>query len=191
MIKFKHFFLLLFFIIFHIANVAAADFIGVIGYAIGNVENQNKEKLVHGSKIYFGDTIIVNKESNAQVILLDETVLTVGEDSEVIINEFIYDPKSKSGKIVSNILSGTVKVITGNISKNNPKDLKIKMPTGTLGARGTEFVVMTDSNDKSTVVLLGPGPNNSLGMTPGNIEITDGNNFMDITQPGFFSVITN
>ena len=188
---FRNFFILLFFLVFQIINATAADFIGVLGFAIGDIENQRGQKLVNGSKIYFGDTIIVNKESNAQVILLDETVLTVGEDSEVIIDEFTYDPKSKSGKIVSNILSGTVKVITGNISKNNPKDLKIKMPTGTLGARGTEFVVMTDSNDKSTVVLLGPGPNNSLGMTPGNIEITDGNNFMDITQPGFFSVITN
>ena len=153
--------------------------------------NQNSEKLSNGSKIYFGDTIVVNKQSNAQVLLLDETILTVGENSEVTIDEFIYDPKSKSGKIVSNILTGTVKILTGNISKNNPDDLEIKMPTGTLGARGTEFVVMTDSNDKSTVVLLGPGPNNSLGMTPGNIEVTDGKTFMDVTQPGFFTVITN
>ena len=122
--------------------------------------------------------------------MLDETILTVGESSEVTIDEFIYDPKSKSGKIVSNILTGTVKILTGNISKNNPDDLEIKMPTGTLGARGTEFVVIADSYDKSTVVLLGPGPNNTLGMKPGNIEVTDGSNAIDITQPGFFSVIT-
>jgi len=188
---FKKIFILTFLFIFYFLNANAKDFIGIVGFAIGNIENQNSEKLSNGSKIYFGDTIIVNKQSNAQVLLLDETVLTVGENSEVTIDEFIYDPKTKSGKIVSNILTGTVKILTGNISKNNPEDLEIKMPTGTLGARGTEFVVMTDSNDKSTVVLLGPGPNNSLGMTPGNIEVTDGKTFMDVTQPGFFTVITN
>ena len=190
MTNFKKIFIIFFLFIIFSVNANAKNFIGVIGFAVGEIENQNSEKLNNGSKIYFGDTIIVNKQSNAQVLLLDETILTVGESSEVTIDEFIYDPKSKSGKIVSNILTGTVKILTGNISKNNPDDLEIKMPTGTLGARGTEFVVIADSYDKSTVVLLGPGPNNTLGMKPGNIEVTDGSNAMDITQPGFFSVIT-
>jgi len=188
---FRNFFILLFFLVFQIINATAADFIGVLGFAIGDIENQRGQKLVNGSKIYFGDTVKVKKKSNAQVLLLDETILTVGEDSEVTINEFIYDSKSKSGKIVSNILSGTVKVMTGHISKNNPEDLEIKIPTGLLGTRGTEFVVIAESKNKSTVVLLGPGPNNSLGMTPGNIEVTDGNLSMNISQPGFFSTITN
>tara|TARA_B100000965_G_scaffold142724_1_gene118875 strand:+ start:2322 stop:2897 length:576 start_codon:yes stop_codon:yes gene_type:complete len=190
MTNFKKIFIIFFLFIIFSVNANAKNFIGVIGFAVGEIENQNSEKLNNGSKIYFGDTIIVNKQSNAQVLLLDETILTVGESSEVTIDEFIYDPKSKSGKIVSNILTGTVKILTGNISKNNPDDLEIKMPTGTLGARGTEFVVIADSYDKSTVVLLGPGPNNTLGMKPGNIEVTDGSNAIDITQPGFFSVIT-
>ena len=190
MTNFKKIFIIFFLFIIFSVNANAKNFIGVIGFAVGEIENQNSEKLNNGSKIYFGDTIIVNKQSNAQVLLLDETILTVGESSEVTIDEFIYDPKSKSGKIVSNILTGTVKILTGNISKNNPDDLEIKMPTGTLGARGTEFVVIADSYDKSTVVLLGPGPNNTLGMKPGNIEVTDGSNAIDITEPGFFSVIT-
>ena len=187
MTYFKKFFIIFFLFIFYAVNSNAKDFIGVIGFAIGNIENQNSEKLSNGSKIYFGDTIIVN--NNIDLYRIEAKWLR--QNSEVTIDEFIYDPKSKSGKIVSNILTGTVKVMTGNISKNNPEDLEIKMPTGTLGARGTEFVVVADSNDKSTVVLLGPGPNNSLGMTPGNIEVTDGKNSVDIVQPGFFSVITN
>jgi len=188
---FKKLLILFSFLVFQTININATDFVGVVGVAIGDIENQNKEKLTNGSKVYYGDTIAVKKESNAQVLLLDETILTIGENSEVVIDEFIYDPNSKSGKIVSNILSGTVKIITGQISKNNPENLEIKTNTATLGARGTEFVVVAQSKNKSTVVLLGPGPNNSLGMMPGNIEVSDGINTIDIAQPGFETVITN
>ena len=57
------------------------EIIGVIAAGIGDISNQNNEKLLTGSKIYFGDTIIVKAQSNAQILLLDETALTIGEKS--------------------------------------------------------------------------------------------------------------
>tara|TARA_B100000886_G_scaffold330092_1_gene280175 strand:- start:180 stop:755 length:576 start_codon:yes stop_codon:yes gene_type:complete len=167
------------------------EFIGVIGAAIGDIKNQKDEMLENGSKVYYGDTIVVSEKSNAQVLFLDQTVITIGEKSELTIDEFFYDPETNDGKFVSNIKSGTIKIITGEISKKDPDNLEIKIPTGTIGARGTEFVVLTESNNESTVVLLGPGPNNSLGMIPGNLEVSDGFNSIDITQPGFQTVVTN
>ena len=167
----------------------ANEMIGVISAGIGDISNQKNEKLSTGSKIYFGDTILVKEKSNAQILLLDETALTVGEKSELTIDEFIYDPKSKIGKIVSNIKIGTVRVITGEISKKNPDNLEVNVPTGSVGARGTEFVVVTESNEKSTVVLLGPGKKNTLGMVPGILNVSDGFNTVNISTPGFQSVV--
>ena len=57
--------------------------------------------------------------------------------------------------------------------------------------RGTEFVVLSEKNKKSTIVLLGPGPNNSLGMIPGSLQISDGNNMVSITNPGYQAMIEN
>jgi len=165
------------------------EIIGVIAAGIGDISNQNNEKLLTGSKIYFGDTIIVKAQSNAQILLLDETALTIGEKSELTIDDFVYDPQSKVGKIVSNIKIGTVRVITGEISKQNPDNLEVNVPTGSIGARGTEFVVVTESDEKSTVVLLGPGKKNTLGMIPGTLNITDGFNTVNISTPGFQSVV--
>jgi hypothetical protein len=165
------------------------DFIGVISVGIGEIINQDSEKLTTGSKIYFGDTIIVKEQSNAQILLLDETAITVGEKSELTIDDFVYDPKSKVGKIVSNIKVGTVRIITGEISKQNPDNLEVNVPSGTIGARGTEFAVVTESDQKSTVVLLGPGKRNSLGMIPGILNVSDGFNSVNITTPGFQSVV--
>ena len=165
------------------------DFIGVISVGIGEIINQDSEKLTTGSKIYFGDTIIVKEQSNAQILLLDETAITVGEKSELTIDDFVYDPKSKVGKIVSNIKVGTVRIITGEISKQNPDNLEVNVPSGSIGARGTEFAVVTESDQKSTVVLLGPGKRNSLGMIPGILNVSDGFNSVNITTPGFQSVV--
>ncbi len=167
----------------------ANEVIGVIAAGIGDISNQKSEKLSTGSKIYFGDTIIVRAQSNAQILLLDETALTIGEKSELTIDDFVYDPQSKVGKIVSNIKIGTVRVITGEISKNNPDNLEVNVPTGSIGARGTEFVVVTESDEKSTVVLLGPGKKNTLGMIPGTLNVSDGFNTVNISTPGFQSVV--
>ena len=120
------------------------DFIGVISAGIGEIINQDNEKLSTGSKIYFGDTIIVREKSSAQILLLDETALTIGEKSELTIDDFVYDPNTKVGKIVSNIKVGTVRIITGEISNQNPDNLEVKVPTGSVGARGTEFAVVTE-----------------------------------------------
>jgi len=172
-----------------IAFANANEFIGIVAVGIGDISNQKNEKLITGSKIYFGDTIMVKEKSNAQILLLDETALTIGEKTELTIDDFVYDPQTKVGKIVSNIKVGTVRIITGEISKQNPDNLEVNIPTGSVGARGTEFIVVTESDEKSTVVLLGPGKRNTLGMIPGTLNLSDGLNTINISNPGFQSVL--
>jgi len=189
MSKFKTLIFSLIIFMFSLSIGFANDVIGVISAGIGDITNQKNEKLETGSKIYFGDTIIVKAQSTAQILLLDETALTIGEKSELTIDDFVYDAKSKVGKIVSNIKIGTVRIITGEISNQNPDNLEVNIPTGSIGARGTEFVVVTESDKKSTVVLLGPGKKNTLGMVPGILNISDGINTVNVTTPGFQSVV--
>ena len=187
----KKFLIAIFSLVISATSSLGNEFIGVIGVAIGDINNQKNEKLLSGSKIFYGDTIIVKSKSNAQILFLDETVLTVGENTELTIDDFIYDPKTNDGNFVTNIKSGTVKFITGKISKKNPDNLEVKMPAGTLGARGTEFLIQSNSKEESKVLLLGPGPNNTLGMIPGNIQLSDGLNVTNITNPGFQAMVKN
>ena len=187
--KIKPLIISIIFLLFSMSLGLANEVIGVISAGVGDISNQSSEKLTTGSKIYFGDTIVTKAESNAQILLLDETAITIGEKSELTIDEFIYDPQSKVGKIVSNIKIGTVRIITGEVSKNDPDNLEVNVPTGSIGARGTEFVVVTTADQKSTIVLLGPGKNNTLGMIPGVLNVTDGSNTVNIATPGFQSVV--
>ena len=191
--KYLRYLLIIFlsFISFNLAQADNSEFIGIVGVSIGDVKNQKNEKLLNGSKVFYGDTIIVNEQSNAQVLFLDQTVITIGEKSELTIDEFIYDPQTNDGKFVSNIKSGTVKIITGQISKKNPDNLEVNVTTGTIGARGTEFVVLAESNNENKIILLGPGPNNTLGMMPGTLQVSDGLNTIEIIKPGYESILTN
>ena len=64
----KKFLTTLFFLLLFTSKSLGAEFIGVIGAAVGEITNQKNEKLSNGSKIYYGDTINVKTKSNAQIL---------------------------------------------------------------------------------------------------------------------------
>ena len=147
--------------------------IGVLGVASGTISNGLKE-LKTGDKIYLGETILSGANSGAQLLLLDQSTFTIGSDSEVVMDTFIYDPKNNDGKIVSTVKKGSLKIISGLISKKNPDNLKVKVPEGTLGSRGTEFQTIVDKKANETrTLLIGPGTNNTLGLRPGAVLVSN------------------
>ncbi|WP_415314838.1 hypothetical protein [Candidatus Pelagibacter sp. Uisw_137] len=89
------------------------------------------------------------------------------------MDTFIYNPATNDGKIVANVKKGSLKIISGLISKKNPDSLTVNVPEGTLGSRGTEFQTIV-SNQKTDTLLIGPGKNNTLGLRPGAVLV--GNN---------------
>ena len=151
----------------------AKQLIGVLGVSTGAVSNGTKE-LKTGDKIYLGDTILSGTNSGAQLLLLDQSTFTIGSDSEVVMDTFIYDPKNNDGKIVSTVKKGSLKVISGLISKKNPDNLIVEVPEGTLGSRGTEFQTIVNKKAKETrTLLIGPGKNNTLGLRPGAVLVSN------------------
>ena len=147
--------------------------VGIVGAISGVVKTETRE-LKTGDKIYLNETIISGANSGTQILLLDQSTFTVGEDSEVVMDTFIYDPATSDGKIVASVKQGSLKVISGLISKKNPENLTVEVPEGTLGSRGTEFQTIV-SKGKTDTLLIGPGKNNSLGMRPGAVLV--GNKF--------------
>lgn len=166
------------------SNAQEKQMIGVLAAAIGQVFNQDGIQLKTGDKIFFGDTIKVNEKSNSQILLLDQTVLNVGAKSEVIIDEFVFDPSNNDGKILSQIKQGSMKVITGLISEKNPDNLVVKVPAGSIGTRGTEFQAIVNNNNlESKILLIGPGPENTLGLRPGAVEVANNLGSVVLDQP--------
>ncbi len=146
--------------------------VGIVGAISGTVKTETRE-LKAGDKIYLNETIYAASGSGTQILLLDQSTFTVGEDSEVVMDTFIFDPETNDGKIVASVKQGSLKVISGLISKKNPDSLTVEVPEGTLGSRGTEFQTIV-SKGKTDTLLIGPGKNNTLGMRPGAVLV--GNN---------------
>ena len=162
----------LIFISFISFSNASEIIVGNIGLAIGNITNQKGEVLKAGDKIYFGDIIKAEDQSKSQILLLDQTVITIGEKTTVTLDEFVYDPNNQEGKITANIIEGSVKILSGKISEKNTDNLIVKTPAGSIGTRGTEFQAIVDQDEEvSKVLLIGPGQNNTLGLRPGAVEV--------------------
>ena len=173
----------------------ANERIGTIGIVIGQADVVNRNiDLKIKENIYFGDVIRTGAQTNLQILFEDETVFTIGENTEIVINEFIYDPNQNNelNKISAEVMQGSLKVVTGLISKENPENLLITLPTGVLATRGTEVQALVKPGQNDVVVLLGPGPNNAAGERAGSVEVSNnqGSVFMD-QQFSFTSIVFN
>jgi hypothetical protein len=143
--------------------------VGIVGAVTGEVKTNTRD-LKTGDKIYLNETILAGIDSGTQILLLDQSTFTIGSDSEVVMDTFVYDPATNDGKIVASVKQGSLKIISGLISKKNPDSLTVKVPEGTLGSRGTEFQTMVSKKQTSTL-LIGPGKNNTLGLRPGAVLV--------------------
>jgi hypothetical protein len=146
-----------------------------------------------GEPIFLGNAIKSDAESGLQVLLLDQTTFTIGPDSELVIDEFVYDPGKGSGKVTATVARGVFRFVTGQVAKNNPADMVVKMPIGTIGIRGTIAMgSVTPATGQSTlqqeVALLGPGRDRDSKDRKGALLInTPSGANVNIDQAGFGS----
>ena len=144
-----------------------------------------------GEIIRIGDQIATGPAARLQIMLLDETVFTIGPNAALTIDEFVFDAAGGSGKLTANVARGAFRFVTGKIAANNPQDMKVTLPVGTMGIRGT-VVAGRVSNDRALVVLLGPGAQNDAAERIGRVVVTgsDGSSSsVELRRPGFATEI--
>lgn len=142
-----------------------------------------------GDQIFIGDRITTGAQGTLQIMLLDETVFTIGPNAVLVIDEFIYDPRTDSGKVTASVVKGTFRFVTGRVARKTPSDMEVRLPVASIGVRGTSVAGETDGT-RATVVLLGPGTENNAGERPGRILVGGSGplgaaNIVEIARPGF------
>ena len=103
--------------------------------------------VVIGQRVFPGDRISTSPGSYVGVTLHDDTQLTIGPGSEVLIREFEVNASSYAGGLAVSFLKGTARVITGIIAKHTPQRVNFSTPTMTIGIRGTDFIVDLEGQD--------------------------------------------
>ncbi|MFT6556759.1 FecR domain-containing protein [Sneathiella sp.] len=112
------------------------------------------EILQPGSDIYQNDIIETGSDAVLGVLMKDGSVLGIGESSRMTIDEFVFDNSSNDGAIGLSFLKGAISFVSGKIAKNDYDDVEIKVPYGSIGIRGTEFVVDIAPDGTATVSVL-------------------------------------
>lgn len=128
----------------------AAEPASSIGYVM---KVQGEASVIHdgvtqpavvGTPLYVGSTVKTGASGSLGVTLEDNTVMSFGPNSELTLDEFLFEPAQDDLKLSAKITHGTLDYISGTIAKLKPEAVEINTPTGTIGVRGTHFLVKVD-----------------------------------------------
>lgn len=129
------------------SSLLAVENAGFIKKLTGEViiKRDKKATIVKiGDKIYSKDIIITKNNSSVGIIFKDNTLISLGQNTEFIIEEYTFNPEKKDEAFISRIIKGTLSCLTGLMPKLNPEAMKIKAKTASIGIRGTHFLISVD-----------------------------------------------
>lgn len=94
-----------------------------------------------GTRVTQGDTLKTSAGSSVGVTLLDNTLLSAGPNSVLVIERFAFNSTTHQGQLDAGLKRGTLSMVSGKLAKQSPDAVRVITPTTVLGARGTEFHV--------------------------------------------------
>ena len=158
---------------------------GVIAIASNPVKITNAQGEVRiaktGDKIYLNDTIQTDAQGKTQILLKDQMTISLGPNSQMVVDKFVYDPKEKfKNELSTQIKQGAFKFISGKIASDNKDAMKVSTPKATIAIRGTAVAGNVELDGASTIILL-----------HGAISLINDSNSVDITKSGYGAQITN
>jgi len=124
---------------------SGATQVGRVAAVEGKVEatlGSSARRVERGEGVYLGDWIETQKSARAKILLNDATELVVGPASRIHLDEFVYDPGQKGGKLLVEVGVGIMRFTSGVLE---PKSYEVKTPVASIGVRGTIFDLIVSS----------------------------------------------
>lgn len=121
--------------------------VGFVKTVIGDglvVTGGKAEKAAVGTPVYQGSVLKTGPQSALGVTFRDETVMTCGPASELVVENYRYAPARGDIGLVGRLVRGSMLYLSGVIAKLQPESVKVVTPTATIGIRGTRFLVRAD-----------------------------------------------
>lgn len=97
-----------------------------------------------GTAIMIGSQIKTQSQSSLGVTFKDNTLMSFGPDTELTVDEYLYEPAQGQLKLGSSLFRGSLNYVSGVIAKLKPEAVTVKTPTGIIGVRGTQFVARVE-----------------------------------------------
>ena len=123
---------------------AAQEPIGVVRTSAGTANVNRGEQVIPaaiGTKLLAGDTLVTGPDGSLGVLLRDNSSLSIGPESNLVIQKFLFSPAEGKLGLLARISRGTMAYISGLIGKLAPESARFETPVATIGIRGTRFAV--------------------------------------------------
>ena len=101
-----------------------------------------------GTSVFRNDSLKTGADGSLAMVFRDDTLISIGPGSEVVINEFLYAPAEGKLSLVTRLLKGTAAYISGVIGKLSPESVRFETPAANIGIRGTKFVVKIENPEE-------------------------------------------
>ncbi|MFW3371453.1 FecR family protein [Aliarcobacter butzleri] len=168
----KIFTLLLLFASFLFANIGTVSLVEGKATILRNGQTLGANM---GDKIENKDVISTQVNSKIKITFIDNTIVTIGKESSLNIEEYIFNTSTKEAKTELNVLKGAFHTITGEIGKVNPDKFKLKTKSASIGIRGTEFY----------------GDENRIVCTQGRIIVLSNSVSVDVPSGNYINIFPN
>ena len=121
----------------------------------------------------------ITKDGRMAITFLDDSVVKLTEHSQLLIDEYIYDPDPSKSKMAITFGLGTARFITGNLNRIDKQNIQLKTPTANIAIRGTDFTATVDELGRSLIILLP----DALGLSSGEIEVVTAMGSVILNKP--------
>ena len=124
--------------------------------AVGQAPTGPVEQLVIGHNVVRNEKISTFNKGKVQLIFADQSTLTLGENSEIVIDEFVYDPQKQAGTMTATMTTGVLRYVGGKISKKN--DVSFLTPSGAVTVRGGIALIKVAPKPGTAAASAAPAP---------------------------------
>lgn len=101
-----------------------------------------------------GTKVITGSSGHVRMKLPDDTTFTIGPNSDIVIDSFVYDPDNTPKRVIANVSKGVFRWVTGKVKQpQDPAEMKVKLPVMAVGIRGTDFETTVNRDGSGLVVL--------------------------------------
>jgi len=111
---------------------------------------------------------------------LDDSIVTLTEHSQLLIDEYIYDPDPSKSKMALSFGLGTARFLSGNVNRMAKQNISLRTPTANIALRGTSASFTVDELGRTLVINLPYGP---LGLNIGEIEVVTAMGSVILNKP--------
>src|SRR5215469_14713325 len=151
--------------------------------ANGTSPNGAIRRLVVGQEVVHNERIVTDAKGQTQILFLDGSSVSVGPKTDLVIDEFIYDPKTGTGKMTITAVQGAMRFVGGKLSKQD-NAVTLRVGTATIGVRGGVVMLDAQRGGKAEIVFVYGKAASVSGQSGCSQELYRPGFAVDIAGPG-------